>query len=1082
MGEEHDAGTTGAERRTSTSARPLVLTKLRVPRRPKDLLARRRLVNFVHSNLERRLILISAPAGYGKTTLLTDFAHDTELPVCWYTLDTFDQDLHLFLEHLIEAIAQRFPTFGRRSRALLRETADPGANLYPLVATLVQEIYDTIPEYFFLVLDDHHAVEDQEQINEFLDLFITYVDENCRLIIASRTLPALPSLSLLVARRQAAGLSIDELRFTPQEIQGLAKQNYGVDVSLEQANRLAEHTGGWITGLLLTIAHRWEQAQQEVIVRGRINVDVYDYLSQQVLDRQPVALRDFLLASSVLDELSPDLCARVLEVEDPDRLMNQVRMRSLFVIEFEGEQSLLRYHDLFRGFLQERLRQEDNARFRRLTLRAAGVYLERGEWERAVSRYLLLEDYEKSASLIQQVATQMYETGRWDTLANWIDSLPDDILASRPPLLVQRGKVYAERGDYVRSLSLIDRAHQVGLAQGDRASAALALANKGVVLRLQSQYADAVQCAQEALELIEGTTPEEGLILALAYKNRGLCRFHIGQLAAGQQDLVEAAGLYQNMGNLFYAASVHHDMGLGAELSGNLDEAKERYQAALEIWQQLGNPAPWASTLNSLGVVHHLLGRYQEGQKLLEEALVKVREAGDMRVESYIWASLADLYRDLGMYDRARQAYLQALDIANRLRVSFIQAYGLIGLGTVHRLQGDLTRARKELHKGLDLAQKHGSAYEAGLCQTSLGILAIQRQDLLAAQQYLDQAIEGFETGGFQRELAIAYLHRARLAYLGGERGPALADLQRVLYLAGQLASDEFLVIEGQQASDLLRFARKQPDCDPALGGLLDRIAAHQTRIAARPEPLIQVERRKTLKIYALGPPRVEVEGQVVQWATTQSRDLFFCLLQHRQGLRKEEIGSIFWPDHPPHKLDGIFRSTLYRLRRAVFRESVVYDSGVYSFDRGADYWSDAEGFVNLLHDAEQAPSLEKKTCLLQEALSLYEGDYLEGVYADWCVLEREQLRELQLNAREDLAELHARSGHLQQAINEYQQLISEDPYRELAHRELMRCHYRLGDRIAAIRQYQSCVEILREDLGLSPAAETEALYLQIIS
>jgi DNA-binding SARP family transcriptional activator len=179
--------------------------------------------------------------------------------------------------------------------------------------------------------------------------------------------------------------------------------------------------------------------------------------------------------------------------------------------------------------------------------------------------------------------------------------------------------------------------------------------------------------------------------------------------------------------------------------------------------------------------------------------------------------------------------------------------------------------------------------------------------------------------------------------------------------------------------------------------------------------------------------------------------------------------------------LDGIFRSTLYRLRRAVFRESVLYDDGIYYFDRGTDYWYDTESFVNLLHNAEQATTLEKKSHLLQEALQLYQGHYLEGIYADWCVLEREQLRELQLNAREDLAELHARSGRLQQAIGEYQLLVNEDPYREPAHRELMRCHFRLGDRVSAIRQYQTCVEILREDLGLSPAPETEELYLQII-
>jgi len=230
-----------------------------------------------------------------------------------------------------------------------------------------------------------------------------------------------------------------------------------------------------------------------------------------------------------------------------------------------------------------------------------------------------------------------------------------------------------------------------------------------------------------------------------------------------------------------------------------------------------------------------------------------------------------------------------------------------------------------------------------------------------------------------------------------------------------------------------------------------------------------------------LGQPRTLLGGENVQWAILQSRDLFFCLLQHPQGLRKEEIGALFWPDHLPHKLDGVFRSTLYRLRRAVFRESVVFLDGVYSFNRDSDYWLDVEAFEILLDQAEETADLDEKRAFLEEALALCHGDYLEGIYDDWCVLERERLRERQLKALESLARLCTSRGSLHDAIEAYHRLIALDPYREPAHRELMRCHYRLGDRVAAIRQYHTCSQILRDDLGLSPTPETEDLYLQII-
>jgi len=1084
MGKEQVSAQSNSGEDQPASARrtlPPIVTKIRVPRRRHDLLPRRRLVNFIHAHLDRKLILISAPAGYGKTTLLTDFAHDTDLPVCWYTLDEFDRDLHVFLEHLIAAIARRFPAFGQRSLNFLHNTTDPGSSLYSLVATMVQEIYDTIPEYFFLVLDDHHSVEMQDQINELLDLFVTYVDENCHVIIASRTLPALPNLSLLVARRLAAGLSIDELRFTPQEIQALAQQNYKLELTAEQANKLAERTGGWITGLILTTSHRWQQSQDDIPVRGRINIDIYDYLSRQVLDRQPEALRQFLLESSVLDDMSPQLCAEVLQIERPDRLLDQVRIRNLFVIEFEGQQIRLRYHDLFHDFLQDTLRNEDQARFRKLTLRAAQAYAARGEWERAVRRYLTLGDYEPVVDIIHCRATQFFDLGRWDTLASWIDALPEEKLVANPGFLLHRGKIHMEHGEHAEALAMYALTEEVAAAAGNQPRRAHALAMTGYILRFQGRYAEALAQSEKALQLVSNTSEEQRFAMALAYKNIGLCHFRQGQLTEGRAALIEAAGLYEALADPYGEGMVYHDLGLAHELMGDLTGAAQYYQAALQRWQELGSPGPWANTLNGLGVIYHLQGKYDQATETLEQALNKSRRAGDLRVEAFVWASLGDLHRDQGAHERAEQAYAQALEIASKSRIAFIQTYATNGLGNISRLRGDRVRAISQLDRALALADQHGSAYEASLCHVALGVLAGDSSDLDEALRHLNQAVERFEAGGFRRDLASACLQRAQIAFKAGKRHRALEDLKQTLELAHELGFDQFIVVEGQPLANLLEYARAEGVEEQIISGLLERLEDHQAQVEARPDPSVQIEPGQALRIYALGPPRVTLDGENIQWAIQQSRDLFFCLLQHASGLRKEELGALFWPDHPPHKLDGIFRSTLYRLRRAVFRDSVIFADGLYRFNWDSDYWYDVQAFEELLDEAEDTTLEDQKLSLLEEALTLCKGDYLEGVYDDWCVIERERLRELHLSARESLARLYANRGSLQSAVETYQHLVTLDPYREPAHRELMRCHYRLGDRVAAIKQYQSCVQILRDDLGLSPTSETEELYLQII-
>jgi len=458
-----------------------------------------------------------------------------------------------------------------------------------------------------------------------------------------------------------------------------------------------------------------------------------------------------------------------------------------------------------------------------------------------------------------------------------------------------------------------------------------------------------------------------------------------------------------------------------------------------------------------------------------------VKQVNYRRVEALIWASLGDLHRDLGAYDLAQRAYADGLQSATRSGESFVVTYAMDGLGNTFRLQGNRASARQWLVDALDHAGRHGSTYETGLCHTSLGILELQEGNLKAARRHLDKAIELFEVGGFKRELARACFYEAYLSFLSGRRDKAQAALKKTLALAGQLGFDEFLVVAGQDVQPLLHWAAEQWAGSDALSSLIERIQAREAQLARHIEPVVKTEPQLSLRIYALGKPRVELDNKVVQWRTIQARDMLFCLLQHPEGLSKEEIGGIFWPEHSPGKLHDIFRSTLYRLRRALFREIIVLEADLYSFNRQSEYWFDVEVFERLLDQAEEANTAENKIALLQEALELYRGDYLDDTDAEWCLLDRERLRERFLKGTETLATLYHDLGKLQEAIELYHQVLERDQYRESAYRGLMLCYYRLGDRASAVQQYQICTDVLRTELGLTPSPETAKLFLKII-
>ncbi|MBE0698466.1 MAG: hypothetical protein IH586_16235, partial [Anaerolineaceae bacterium] len=319
---------------------PVTRTKLKVPRRRSEILSRPRLLELLDELLDYRLIILAAPAGYGKTSLLVDYAEKHLYPFCWYSLDAHDkEDPRRFFAHFISAIGEngKFKNFGKTSLSALESMSQDNINLDGLISLVINDIYENITEHFVLVLDDYHLVEEQKDIRYFINRFIQDVGENCHLILASRILLDLPDMTLMVARSQVGGLSYEELTFLPDEIQGLMKNNYDIVLSDAEAADLANETEGWVTGLLLSTQVQGKAYANRLRVARVSGVGLYEYMAQQILEQQPENFQAFLLRTSLLDEFDEDLCEEVIGkalgiAEDWRTLMREVPKRILFVI------------------------------------------------------------------------------------------------------------------------------------------------------------------------------------------------------------------------------------------------------------------------------------------------------------------------------------------------------------------------------------------------------------------------------------------------------------------------------------------------------------------------------------------------------------------------------------------------------------------------------------------------------------------------------------------------------------------------------------------------------------------------------
>jgi LuxR family maltose regulon positive regulatory protein len=1057
----------------------VMITKILLPRKQSGLLHRQRLVDFIHEHIDRKLILVSASAGYGKTSLLVDFAHDADLPVCWYSVDEADRDPRVFLEHLIASICQQFPDFGPRTESALTTMAEANGQLKTLVSALVNDIHD-IPDYFAVIIDDYHFVDESQEVNTLVDELLRYLPENCHLIISSRTLPHL-TFSRLIARQESVGLSTSELRFTASEIQTLLKQAHNLDISDEQAQELARESEGWITGILLTTHTIWQGLVRSMIQARGVGGQMYDYLADNVFGQQPPEIQRFLKDSSILREMSPALCDALLDSRHSLEMLRLIEKRNLFISRLEGTEPWYRYHHLFQKFLQEKLRLEAPERFNALHCQAAKALQRMGNHEEAIRHYLQAGAYAEAVEAIQQVAEATFKAGRWETLASWIDSVPAEITRSNPELPWFRAQVYTQMGQLSKALASFDLARTGFQRGGDRTGVSQVLVKRATALRFAGRVEDAIKDCQAVISDLDGHHPS---VAAIAHRNLGICYGMQGDYHKSVTELEKALQLYEQCGDDHSVAWTRHDLSFAYWTLGHLARADLGLERAIEYWRRVGNAGALAMALNNVGVRQHCRGRYSEALETLEEALTIAREASYPRAEAHALASLGDIYRDLADLGQALDFHQQALTVARRADEAVMEIYALNAMSEAHRLKGELDKAWGLARASLAASQTQQLSFHAGLAELSLGVICHERGEAQEALGWLEKARQGMERSGAKHELAKVHFHLAQAHFLLKEFQSARRHLLQLLALTDELGYDQFIAAEARRARPLIQYAASRRLGGNRFARIMEKIeeVSAKGKISSPLATTVSTPLPR-FEIRALRTPQVLKDRTPVgkrEWQTATAEELFFYLLAHPDGQPREQITDALWPNLPPARAKSTFHSTVYRLRRATHMEILAFDrsSGTYGLNLEAHYWYDVEEFEKLL---EVAPgSGQSRVKALRQAIALYRGEYMEGFYSDWCLPKRRSLEEQYLNALSKLAHWCMDEGSYDEALELCEKALQRDSYREEMYRLMMKSYSLLGQLSKVIEVYQRCATALSEELGVEPSAETMALYQQL--
>jgi LuxR family maltose regulon positive regulatory protein len=693
---------------------PLLTTKISVPRLPGEFVHRLRLTERIDQGVKFPLTLLTAPAGFGKTNLLIEWAKATSLPIAWLTVDSDDNDLSRFIGYVIGALQTVEPELGEDVFDLLQSSQDDG---WKTGLTLLINELSAFPKEVVMVLDDFHTLENSV-ILQRMDFFLKHSPPNLHLIIASRSEPEL-DLAFLRAKGRVLELGIDDLRFTGEEVVQYFQQAIGQELSSETIQALEERTDGWITSLQMAALSLKGQADPETLLANLEGKSHYlsDFLAEEVLDHQPGEIRQFLLRSSILETLCGPLCEVVVK---PDAqpgygtvILNRLEHANLFVTALDEKREWFRYHPLFAEFLREIERQVNSEEIPGLHKRAATWFEGNGHLNDAFRHALASRDMEWAADMIERNAQILINLGEVSAIGRWIGRLPEEITHKHPLLSVS----------YAWALIAT---HELDLAR---------------------YWLEDVRQSVERLEKRSRETPMPDANLAGIRGGIALCESYLAMWSGNLEQAAEfsrQAGSYFPAENVYLRSMIALDESISLVLSGDTQKAIESLRATTRIARQANNPTVQIIATCEIAIMHWIQGQLSKAWETLQKAqyLAIGPDGKPHPLSGFVDIVYGEILFERDVLEDARD-YLER-GVRDIQSVWYLGSLGgMTSLARLRQAQGDISGAQEIVEEIARMSlRSDASQWDKALASGLAVRLAVQRDDLATAEQW-------WKKGGF---------------------------------------------------------------------------------------------------------------------------------------------------------------------------------------------------------------------------------------------------------------------------------------------------------------------------------------------
>ncbi len=636
---------------------PLLSTKITIPPLRSTTVPRLRLIQRLNKGKQNKLTLISASAGFGKTTLLSEWSMQSKTPVAWLALDDGDNDATRFWTYCIIALQTCISSVGDSSLVLLQSTQTPSM---PIVLTTLMNDLASLTEDIVLVLDDYHVIE-EKAIHESIVFLLDHLPARLHLFLVGRVDPPLP-LSRLRVREHITELRDVDLRFTQTEAMGFLKECMNLSLSESDIAALEARTEGWIAGLQLVALSMQGRTNLSSFVQAFTGSHrfVLDYLMDEVLHKQPLYIQNFLLQTAILNRFNASLCEEITTKRDCQAILEYLERNNLFLVPLDDERQWYRYHTLFSDVLRARLLATDPVCIAGLHKLATQWYEQHNFFADAIHHALLAKEYPYAADLIEQAIESIWQSGELMTFISWVQALPEELVRNRLSLCVMYIWLLFLTGN-VNTANIFVQHVEQRLAGEEREEIANHAEIRGMLAAIQSTIAvmkgGGEQIMFFSLQALEQIPEEKHIWRIMPAINLGFAHQSSGDTVKAEQAFTEAMRASLAIHNHYFALTATSGLGIVKTSQGKLRDALTMYQQAQILSTKMGGQVP------SAGYIALGLGEIEGERFHLDDAIAHLQEVLEHVTR---WGRIIDL--TFYAYFYLTEVHLARKDVHNALQ------------------------------------------------------------------------------------------------------------------------------------------------------------------------------------------------------------------------------------------------------------------------------------------------------------------------------------------------------------------------------------------------------------------------------